>query len=177
MHKHGVTFWQFPLQLLSRHSGTSKVAKRIRRKALMGSNIGIMVNDYTNQQIRSTTIHLQRVVIDTHRCPCVDSYTWIKTTVWNDKEPWLEAIKTKNHGWKRSKWTMEAIKSEIWQLLSMTTFNVSLLHSLIRSNKCNMQQTMGSKESRESCGSKPKLSNGRQDRVFYFNCEDKIGHM
>ena len=94
-----------------------------------------MFNDYTNQQIRSTTIHLQRVVIDTNICPCVESYTRIKPTVRNDKQQWMQ-----------SKWTMEAIKSEIQQLVSTITFKVSLLYSPIRSNKRNMQQTMGSKE-------------------------------
>ena len=119
-----------------------KVAKRIStRKALLDIKIDIMVNDYTNQQIRSTTtIHLQRgVVIDTYIWPCVvDSYTRIKTTVRND-----------NQRWKRSKRTMEAIKSEIRQLVSMITFKVSLLYSPIHSNKRDMQQTMGWKESRK----------------------------
>ena len=63
-----------------------------------------MVNDYTHQQIRSTTICRQRVVIDKCIGSYVDRYNQNKTTVWNDKRQW-----------KRSKRTMEAIKSELQQ--------------------------------------------------------------
>ena len=45
-----------------------------------------MVNNYTNQQIRSTTIHLQRVVIDKFIDSYVDRYNRKKTTVQNDKQ-------------------------------------------------------------------------------------------
>jgi rRNA processing protein Gar1 len=71
---------------------------------LLGGNIEIMVNAYTNQQISSTTIQrgLQRVGIDTYIGPCADSYNRIKMTVRNNKQRW-----------KRSKQTMEAIKSQI----------------------------------------------------------------
>ena len=89
-----------------------------------------MVNNYTNQQIRSTTIRRQRVVIIIGSYE--DRYNRNKTTGWNDKQRW-----------KRSKWTMEAIKSELRQLVSTITFSVSLLYSPIRSNKRKTQQTMG----------------------------------
>ena len=72
-------------------------------KALLGGNIDIIVNDYTNQQIRSTTIHLQRVGIDTYIGPCADRYNQTKTT---------ERNKNKQRQ-KGSKWKMEAIKSQI----------------------------------------------------------------
>jgi hypothetical protein len=53
---------------------------------LLGGNIDIMVNDYTNQQIRSTTIRHQRVVIDKYIGSYVDRYNRNKMTVRNDKE-------------------------------------------------------------------------------------------
>ena len=66
---------------------------------MLGGNIAldIMVNNNTNQQIRSTTIHLQRVGIDTYIGPCVDSYNRIKTTGSVERQTTMEAIKT-DHG-------------------------------------------------------------------------------
>ena len=85
-----------------------------------------------------TIKHLHRVVIDKYIGSYVDRYNRNKTTVRIDKQRW-----------KQSKQTMEAIKSEIRQLVSTITFSVSLLYSPIRSNKRNTQQTMGSKGSRK----------------------------
>jgi hypothetical protein len=39
------------------------------RKALLGGNIAIIVNDSTNQQISSATMYLQRVGTDTYIGP------------------------------------------------------------------------------------------------------------
>ena len=87
------------------------VAKRVStRKALLGGNIDIMVNNYTDQQIR-ITMHLQRVGIETYIGPCVDRYNRTRTILRNYKQRW-----------KQSKGTMEATKSEIRQIVS--TFHI-----------------------------------------------------
>ena len=99
-----------------------------------------MTHYTTHQQIQSTTIRRQRVVNNKYIGSYVDRYNQIKTTVRNEKQ-WQ----------KRSKQTMEATKSEIWQLVVSTiTFSVSLLHSPIRSNKHNTQQTRARKKVKSS---------------------------
>ena len=74
-----------------------------------------MVNNHTHQQIRSTTVCRQRVVIDKYIGSYVDRYNRNKTTVRND---------TKNGGTsdQNGPW-LEATKSEIQQIV-VSTFHI-----------------------------------------------------
>ena len=144
------------------------VAKRVStRKALLGGNIDIIVNDYTNQLIRSTTAQYHIF----NEQSLINALFLMQLCTIETKR---QCVTTNNDGSDQNKPRKQSNrKVDKYDLQS--TFSISLLYSPIRFNQHNKQQTMGSKKD-ERCLLQARIEQRQARQSENYICEDEIGH-